>query len=523
MDPKIFDYAQYDQTYYALLKEARKYKALLFKGPDTRRFLNGQLTSDISTLQSGSFQESSRLDRSGRVKSFFILCCLDDDNFITIGKSELIESLSVDLEKYIIMDDVEIHTHDKEYQINFSLQQNLIKAEKNIFFGKWAGMPAYISQINANKGLRQIDETTYRKMVVLRAIPELGVNVEIDQLVTDTVLNLNAVSHQKGCYLGQETVSKIETRRGGAHFPIVIEVSKDIDLPEVGEAIHSNGEKVGKLLERVTLDNKSYILISAVRKFRVDKMNIKINSEVGVVHYLPVGGEYNEKSWVEYLYQSAVELFHESGAETALPKFKEILNIIPNHEDTLETIGVIYGQLGEYEKGIELMEEVLDANPDSIMAHTNKSLFYMKMGKIEEAEEEKAQATVKSFSNFGKEAEAKRVREEQEEAERKDIERREQMFKQVLEIDPEDTLANFGMADIHFKRNELTLSENCLKKVLSEDEKYSVAYVLLGKVYQKLGQKDQAIATFTKGIEVASNKGDLMPANEMQQLLNQLN
>ena len=146
----------------------------------------------------------------------------------------------------------------------------------------------------------------------------------------------------------------------------------------------------------------------------------------------------------------------------------------------------------------------------------------MKLGKIEEAEEEKAQATVKSFSHFGKEAQAKKALEEKAEQDRLEIERREGMFKQVLEIDPEDTLANYGMADVSFKRELWSDAEAYLQKVISADPKYSVAYLLLGKTQEKMNLIPEASSTLNTGIKIASNQGDLMPANEMQQILNRL-
>ena len=176
----------------------------------------------------------------------------------------------------------------------------------------------------------------------------------------------------------------------------------------------------------------------------------------------------------------------------------------------------------KYVEGITFMDKVLSANPDSVMAHTNKSLFYMRMGEIEKAEEEKAQATVKSFGSFGKEAEKKRKEEEFKKQELAEIERRFDMFNQVLEIDPEDSLANYGLADIFFQRGEPIKSIPLLEKVLSENEKYSVGYLLLGKCYLELDQLDQAREVFEKGISIASTQGDLMPANEMQAKLTAL-
>jgi len=45
---------------------------------------------------------------------------------------------------------------------------------------------------------------------------------------------------------------------------------------------------------------------------------------------------------------------------------------------------------------------------------------------------------------------------------------------------------------------------------------------LLGKCHIQLKDKSKAREVFEKGIEIASSKGDLMPANEMQSLLSGL-
>ena len=96
------------------------------------------------------------------------------------------------------------------------------------------------------------------------------------------------------------------------------------------------------------------------------------------------------------------------------------------------------------------------------------------------------------------------------------------MFKQVLEIDLEDTLANYGMGSIEVERKNWKEAQDYLEKVIQVDSLYSVAYLALGKAYQGLGLKDQARQTWQKGIEIAARKGDLMPANQMQLELSNL-
>ena len=146
----------------------------------------------------------------------------------------------------------------------------------------------------------------------------------------------------------------------------------------------------------------------------------------------------------------------------------------------------------------------------------------MKMGKIEEAEAEKALATVKSFSMFGEEAKLKKAIEEEKKKKEADILRREGMFKQVLKIDADDTVALYGMGDIAFYRENFKEAVSYLEKVVSLEEKYSAAYLLLGKSLEASGNLERAMQVYKKGIDVASKRGDMMPANEMQSRLNQL-
>ncbi len=58
-----------------------------------------------------------------------------------------------------------------------------------------------------------------------------------------------------------------------------------------------------------------------------------------------------------------------------------------------------------------------------------------------------------------------------------------------------------------------------MERVLQQDPKYSVAYLALGKALKGLGLKAEAKAIWQEGIKVSAAKGDLMPANQMQQEL----
>jgi Tfp pilus assembly protein PilF len=123
---------------------------------------------------------------------------------------------------------------------------------------------------------------------------------------------------------------------------------------------------------------------------------------------------------------------------------------------------------------------------------------------------------------FGEEAKLKKQLAEEQKKKEEDMLRREKMFLQVIEIDPEDSIALYGMADIFFYRKDFKNASENLKKVLSVNPKYSTAYLLLGKAYEAMNETALARQIYQDGIQVASKQGDMMPANEMQSRLNQL-
>ena len=191
---------------------------------------------------------------------------------------------------------------------------------------------------------------------------------------------------------------------------------------------------------------------------------------------------------------------------------KIILKIEPEHEDALEIMGVISANQNNFKEAIQWMKKLSEANPDSIMAQTNMSLYYMKLGDIETAEKHKEEATFLSFKSMKPQVD--QIKEEQE--------RKLTMFNKVLEIDPEDTMANLGIGQILLEQNSPLEAKSYLEKVIRVDGKYSQAYLYLGKALMALKEYSEAKSIFQKGVPIAASKGELMPANEMETLLRSL-
>ena len=428
--------------------------------------------------------------------------------------------LICDLEKFIIMEDVIIESLENRPWGLISC--NVEDYSKHYFEFEYNGEDCFCCWgTDICSTLGPVNDRDLHILSTLSGRPILGKNIFKGQLINETILNKLAVDYTKGCFLGQETVSKVNTGRDIIKTLMLI-ISTDLESIKDGNLyVEEGGKKVkaGQVFSSVRLENKLYIQAELKRPYRVLGRTYHFQLEEGggfegVVRNIPLW-EHSEK--VEKLYEWGGDLFQRDHIDKALQVLKKVIEMNPNFIDAYESIGVMFGHSGEYQKAIHYMDQLLVLNPDSIMAHTNKSLYLMKLGKIDEAEEEKALATVASFKSFGKKAENQEKVEGQ--SINKELLKKEEMFNQVLEIDQDDLVANYGLADILYQKKEYSGSLDFIEKVLSLNPKYSVAYLLKGNILFDFNQIKRAKKTYEEGILVAVKNGDLSPANKMQSKL----
>jgi tetratricopeptide (TPR) repeat protein len=481
-------------------------------GEDVRSFLQNQSTFDVKLLTPNSFHLTSFLDPQGRVESYGWLIFVDNSYFYLVPKSLTEKSLER-LNKFLISEDVTIHD-SVDKKVNFIIGPKAKgDGAEGILFGEKAILSFEVVQDIPLISVEDIE--TWRG---LTGWPKFDGSDYSYEILNNLRLFDLTLTPNKGCYPGQETVSKIATRRGAAYSPVLLELSQKI---EAGE-IKSFDKKIGTAFNCYEWNGSYFLSCSLLRDFRVENMQVSftLNDQdyQGKVRYFPLlSGDLKVKA--EELFYEAAEDFKHEKLKEAEEKFRLAIDLDPTYADAYESLGVMLGRQERFQEAIDLMQKLSEVNPKSVLAHTNMSLYLMKVGKITEAEEQKSLATIKSFQSFGDEADRK----EQEEARKKELQsewaQRESMFRQVLEIDPEDTLANYGLGSIAVEKGEWDTARIHLETVLKQDPKYSVAYLALGKALKGLGKINEAQEVWREGIKVAAAKGDLMPANQMQQEL----
>jgi Flp pilus assembly protein TadD len=198
---------------------------------------------------------------------------------------------------------------------------------------------------------------------------------------------------------------------------------------------------------------------------------------------------------------------------------REAVLLDPLLEDAYESLGVVLHRQGRTEEAIEVMRTLKRLNPDSVMARSNLSVFYVSLGRIEEAEQEKAQGALLQFRQD--EAARKAARSEEEERARKwrETEERLGLFLEVLDMDPDDLLANYGAGGSLLALGRAGEALPLLEKAVELQPDYSAAWLHLGQALEALGRADDAAGAYRNGIAAASARGDLQPLQAMRQRL----
>jgi Tfp pilus assembly protein PilF len=96
------------------------------------------------------------------------------------------------------------------------------------------------------------------------------------------------------------------------------------------------------------------------------------------------------------------------------------------------------------------------------------------------------------------------------------------ILKQMVEQDPKNTFARYGLAMEYAKSQEFTAAVTEFRGLLSQDADYAAAYYHGGQALEKLGELEQARDFYEKGIAATTRKGDAHTRAELQAALDLL-
>jgi len=225
---------------------------LEFKGPDAVRFLNGQLTQDVRRVTDANVVLTSCVtDAKGKLQFRISLTESPEGALWIIGGWDSTENLEARITRYLIADDVEV--------VDLTGKYALIH-----FTGVLENVPEGVIQRSSRRyGVagtdclvptdREIDFPAYpvlegdalENFRIRQGIPEWGVDISAGILPPEAGLEATDISYQKGCYIGQEVISRIKSagkvNRKLTHLRVPDQVST------LGELLVADGTVAGEL------------------------------------------------------------------------------------------------------------------------------------------------------------------------------------------------------------------------------------------------------------------------------------
>jgi predicted Zn-dependent protease len=94
-----------------------------------------------------------------------------------------------------------------------------------------------------------------------------------------------------------------------------------------------------------------------------------------------------------------------------------------------------------------------------------------------------------------------------------------EVFKQMIEADPTNTMVLFGLANEYQKLEDWQNVIRTLEDYLAKADDEGAAYGMLAKAYERAGEREKAKAVYEKGIEVSMAHGHPSMANDYRMTL----
>ena len=193
---------------------------LRVSGTDRLRFLNGQLTNDVRKASESNTIEGCILNAKGKMDAHVFLRA-DADCFLIDADVELRESLQSRLERYIIADDVQIEDVTDQLSILHVLTSErpaatdcrIVPANRFAL----AGWDIWIAAERHDEFGQQLSDQfrfcdcdCAEIFRIERGIPRWGRELTPEIIPIEANLEERCIDYEKGCYIGQETISRMK-------------------------------------------------------------------------------------------------------------------------------------------------------------------------------------------------------------------------------------------------------------------------------------------------------------------------
>ena len=241
--------------------ELTSWGTLRISGPEKLDYLNGIVTYELANLKSEGFKRCSFLTPQGKIRSIYWIAEIEDE-YLIYCPPIMRENLIQDLLRFKLNMDVKLEDiTDETDQLYLQISADVVLEGLSTKTSKFE----FINLTSKPKSI--IDYSNFKNFLIKGGV--VPVDLMMDQLPYEVGLN-DAITLDKGCFLGQEPVSRMFYRGRPRKSLYKFQADSEIKRSE----IYQNDISVGKVVELIP-DETGFVGISFINYQLADLTSIE--------------------------------------------------------------------------------------------------------------------------------------------------------------------------------------------------------------------------------------------------------
>jgi len=221
-------------------------------GPDAERYLNGQTTNDVRKAVLDRVLPSLVTNAKGKIEAEVMISRLGPDSFLLDGPDELRMELQIRLDRYLIADNAELTDVTEEFRLVHLLgptpavpEGAQIRSANRFGVEGWDVLTPV--GVDWNPPGEPLSEATREKIRIAHGIPSWSTELAPGVLPQEAALEDRCLDFYKGCYIGQEVISRIKSVGRVNRVLRLLVAAESSDELRPGETVWWEDQEVGRI------------------------------------------------------------------------------------------------------------------------------------------------------------------------------------------------------------------------------------------------------------------------------------
>jgi tRNA-modifying protein YgfZ len=236
-------------------------------GSDAAKVINNLTTNDFAALPNCQTLETFVTDLRGWTVAHGIVL-KNEVGVWLLGSHPNASQVAAHLDRYIIREDASVIDHSSEFAVAWSLADELPQddAVRSALLPATAVTPTImfgprqrLLKLTEQRGARMLNEAQWQLRRVQHKWPQMGMDILEKCIPQEVDRTTTAISFHKGCYLGQETIARLDARGQLQKKLCLLHFEDQLTLPA---SVLADGKEIGQITSLAVdmTDGTSYAL-----------------------------------------------------------------------------------------------------------------------------------------------------------------------------------------------------------------------------------------------------------------------